>query len=128
MPDYRRPTIVPAVFDDSILASDLKRLPPTAKTSLCDVRRHTQLDGGIPRNRLKRCQAEARDGTDLAGCVKTYVPWPDGPWGIVFRAGKDPNRPFAIYTIAYGRRHPKTGRTSVYEIASRRLRHQGRRT
>jgi hypothetical protein len=74
----RCPTIVPTVFDDSILASDLKRLTPAAKTALCTVRQHARLDGGIPRDRLKRCQADARDATDLAGCVKTYVPWPDG--------------------------------------------------
>jgi hypothetical protein len=122
MPSRDRPSTVPTVFDDSILAVDLKRLPTAAKTALCDVRRHVQLDGGIPRDRLKRCQAEGRDGTDLAGCVKTYVPWPDGPWGIVFRAGEGPNRSFAIYTIAYGRRHPRARRTSVYELVHRRLR------
>ena len=68
------------------------------------------------------CQPEGRDGTRLGGCVKTRVRWPDGPRGIVLRAGEDPDRPFALYTLAYGERHPtRTGKPSVYEVASERL-------
>jgi len=41
---------------------------------------------------------------------------------VLFRAGEDPTRPLALYTIAYGRRHPTgPGQLSVYEIAHRRL-------
>jgi hypothetical protein len=124
----RRPTVVPTVFDESLLANDLKRLPQAAKSALCSVHRHAHLNGGIPRDRLKRCQADARDRTDLAGCVKIYVPWPDGPWGIVFRAGEDPRRPFALYTIAYGRRHPGARHISVYQLAHQRVHPHRRRT
>ncbi len=113
--------IFPAVFDEAILTIDLARLPAAARIALRDLRTQTERSGGIPREYLKRCHGDARDGTDLAGSVKTYVPWPDGPWGIVFRAGEDPRRPLALYAIAYGRRHPLSGRISVYQIAHKRL-------
>ncbi len=113
----------PIVFDESILNSDLQRLPAAAETALHRLHAQTQRDGGIPRGHLKRCHGEARDGTDLEGCVKTYVEWPNGPWGIVFRAGDDPRRPFALYTLAYGRRHhPRDSHTpTVYQLAHQRL-------
>jgi hypothetical protein len=113
---------VPVVFDDDVLAVDLEHLPDAATAALSKVRTKVERSGGIPYVRLAACHSEGRDGTDLTGCVKTYVPWPTGPWGIVFRAGEDPARPFALYTIAYGRRHPTSpGPPSVYEIAYRRL-------
>ena len=121
MPGRAQPTSIPVIFDESILTIDLQRLPTAAATSLSSLRRDVHRSGGISRNHLKRCQAHARDGTNLAGCVKTYVPWPDGPWGIVFRAGEDARRPFALYMIAYGHRHPGARRASVYQIAHRRL-------
>jgi hypothetical protein len=122
VPDKPRETIVPIVFDDKLLNTDLEHLTDNAATALVQLRREAGRDGGLPKSRLLRCQAEGRDGTRLPGCAKTYVPWPDGPWGIVFRAGEDPNRPFALYTIAYGRRHPTgPGQLSDYQIASRRL-------
>ncbi len=113
----------PIVFDESILDSDLQRLPAAAKVALNRLRTQTQRDGGISLGRLKRCHGEARDGTDLGGCVKTYVEWPNGPWGIVFCAGEDPQRPFALYTLAYGRRHhPRDARAlTVYRLAHHRL-------
>lgn len=33
---------------------------------------------GIPRDWLRRCEAEGRDGTRLDGCVKLYIPQPAG--------------------------------------------------
>ncbi len=118
-----RPTaIFPVVFDESILAIDSERLPDTAAAALQGLRTEVNRSGGISQERLKRCLGEARDGTDLTGCVKTYVPWPDGPWGIVFRVGEDSKRPLALYTIAYGRRHPQADRVSVYQLAHKRLR------
>jgi hypothetical protein len=123
--DKPRGIIVPVVFDEENLAIDLRGLPDTATAALRDVRTQAERQGGVPYERLAACHSEARDGTDLAGCVKTYVPWPTGPWGIVFQAGVDPKRPFALYTLAYGRRHPSTGRrATVYQIAHRRLHEQ----
>ena len=114
--------VVPVVFDGGVLAVDLEHLPDAAAAALRAVRAQVERVGGLPYTRLAACHSEGRDGTDLPGCVKTYVPWPTGPWGIVFSAGENPDRPFALYTVAYGRRHPTgPGQLSVYEIAHRRL-------
>ncbi len=122
MVDKPRDIIVPVVFDDLTLATDLRHLTDSAGAALVQLRREVDRDGGLSDSRLRRCEAEGRDGTCLAGCAKTRVPWPEGPWGIVFRAGEDPNRPFALYTLAYGRRHPTGPRQrSVYELADLRL-------
>jgi hypothetical protein len=122
MVDKHRDVIVPARFDDEAIATDLEHLSDAAGATLAQLRREIDRDGGLPKSRLKRCQAEGRDGTRLPRCVKTRVPWPDGPWGIVFRAVAHPARPFGLRSIAYGHRHPTgPGKLSVYEIASRRL-------
>ena len=122
MADKPRDVIVPIVFDEETLATDLEHLSDTASAAVRTLRREIDSDGGLPTSHLKRCEPEGRDGTRLAGCVKARVPWPDGPWGIVFRAGQDPSRPFALYTLAYGWRHPASyGKPSVYELADRRL-------
>lgn len=115
--------VVPVVFDEDALVTDLQNLADAAAAALEELCTQAERDGGIPYERLKACQqGKARDGTDLTGCVKTYVHWPTGPWGIVFRAGEDPERPFALYTIAYGRRHPTgPGQLSVYQVAHKRL-------
>jgi hypothetical protein len=114
--------IVPIVFDEDAIGTDLEHLSDAAGTALDQLRREVDRDGGLPKSRLLRCQPEGRDGTRLGGCTKTRVPWPDGPWGIVFRAGEDPKRPFALYTLAYGERHPtRAGKPSVYEVAGQRL-------
>ncbi|MGN6276976.1 MAG: hypothetical protein ACTHNP_13760 [Solirubrobacterales bacterium] len=70
------------------------------------------------------CQAEGRDGTRLGGCVKPYIPWPDGRFGAVFIAVTHPNRPMALRAIAFGIRHHPHGSTArtIYEIADRRVR------
>jgi hypothetical protein len=114
--------IAPARFDEETLATDLEHLSDAAGTALAQLRREVDRDDGLPKSRLKRCEPEGRDGTRLPGCVKTRVPWPDGSWGIVFRAVAHPTRPFGLRGIAYGHRHPTgPGQLSDYEIASRRL-------
>jgi hypothetical protein len=73
---------------------------------------------------LLACEAEARDGTSLPGCVKTRVPWPDGPWGIVYLIARDPQSSrLSLDCLAFGvRHHPKIAHAlNVYELASRRL-------
>jgi hypothetical protein len=80
--------VVPVVFDDAVLMVDLEHLPGTAAAALSEVRAQGEREGGLQYKRLAACHSEGRDGTDLAGCVKTYVPWPTGPWGMVFRAGE----------------------------------------
>jgi hypothetical protein len=54
---------------------------------------------------LKVCQAEGCDGTQLAGCVKTYLPAPLGPG-----EGSSPvtalTRVVRIVCVAFGVRRP----------------------
>jgi len=75
-------------------------------------------------NTLRPCDAEARDGTRLGGCVKLYIPQPDGRWGAVFNIDIQADKP-ALVLLAVGERHPaQPWQRSVYEIAHRRLHRQ----
>jgi hypothetical protein len=118
--------VFPVGFDDDALDEDLAHLPASAEEALRLFHQEVRRLGGIARSRLMACQAEGRDGTRLGGCVKTYIPWPDGRFGAVFVAVTHPNRPLALRVIAFGiRHHPRqsTART-VYEIAGHRLSRQ----
>jgi len=115
--------VFPVGFDDDALEEDLAHLPASAEEALRLFHKEVRQLGGIPKSRLKACQAEGRDGTRLGGCVKTYIPWPDGRFGAVFVAVTHPNRPLALRAVAFGIRHHPRGSTgkTVYEIAHRRL-------
>jgi hypothetical protein len=112
--------IVPVEFDEYAIAEDLSHHPPVAHTALELFRREVERDGGLSSSRLKRCAEEGRDGTRLAGCVKTYIPWPTGRFGLVLLPVIHATRPLALRAFAYGVRHPAANRPSVYEIADRR--------
>jgi hypothetical protein len=116
--------VFPVGFDDDALEEDLAYLPASAEEALRSFHKDVRRLGGIPKSRLMACQAEGRDGTRLGGCVKTYIPWPDGRFGAVFIAVTHPNRPLALRAIAFGVRHHPRGSNaqSVYEVADRRLR------
>ncbi len=120
MPDTSAGMALPAVFDDAAIAEDLSHHPAVARNALDVFRREVERDGGIPFSRLKRCEVEARDGTHLVGCVKTYVPWPTGRYGLVFLPVAHPRRPLALRAFAYGTRHPGPNKRSVYQIAHER--------
>jgi hypothetical protein len=120
MADTRAAPIVPVQFDEHAIVEDLTHHPPPARRALELFRREVDRDGGLPFSRLKRCDAEARDGTRLEGCVKTYVPWPTGRFGLILLAVSHPTRPLALRAFAYGVRHPAASKPSVYEIADRR--------
>lgn len=115
--------VFPVGLDDDALEEDLAHLPPSAEVALRSFSKELRRLGGISRSRLMACQAEGRDGTRLPGCVKTYIPWPDGRFGAVFVAVTHPNRPMALRAIAFGIRHHPRGSTAqtVYEVADRRL-------
>ena len=59
----RRETIVPIVFDEKLLSTDLAHMTDAAGAALVPLRREVDRDGGLSFSRLKRCQAEGRDGT-----------------------------------------------------------------
>jgi hypothetical protein len=105
---------------DRVLAEDLAHCTPAARASI-EPMVATLSEEGAPHEWLRRCEAEGRDGTRLAGCVKLYIPQPAGQWGAVLAADEKAAKP-ALVLIAVGERHPpQPWKPSVYEIAHRRL-------
>jgi hypothetical protein len=123
--EVRPEPVFPVGFDEDALTEDLERLPASAENALREFRKELRREGGIAKSRLKACHDEGQDGTMLGGCVKTYVPWPDGRFGAVFVAVTHPNRPMALRAFAFGIRHhpPESNAETVYEVAHRRLAH-----
>jgi hypothetical protein len=113
--------MVPVEFDEDAIAEDLTHHPPPAAKAFELFRREVDRFGGLSFSRLKRCEAEGRDGTRLGGCLKTYVPWPAGRFGLVLLPVGHPTRSLGLRAFAYGVRHPAATKPSVYEIAD--LRH-----
>jgi hypothetical protein len=68
--------------DELLLEEDLAHATAAGRAAIAPLIDELKCTG-VPTSRLKRCQAEGRDGTRLAGCVKSYIPQPDGPWGAV---------------------------------------------
>lgn len=120
MTDRPAAPVMPVVFDENALGEDLTHHAATARKALDLLRREIDRDAGLPVSRLKRCEAEGRDGTRLAGCVKTYVPWPTGRYGLILLPVAHATRPLALRAFAYGVRHPTPNSPSVYQIASER--------
>jgi hypothetical protein len=120
VPDAPAGPLFPVVFDEHAIAEDLAHHPPVARHALELLRREIDRDGGIPVSRLKRCEAEGHDGTRLAGCLKTYVPWPTGRYGLVLLPVAHPTRRLVLRAFAFGVRHPAALKPSVYKIADER--------
>jgi hypothetical protein len=106
--------------DDLLLEEDLAHTTSAGRAAIApvvDALKRT----GAPKSWLKRCQAEGRDGTRLAGSVKLYIPQPAGPWGAVLTGDKLATVP-TLVLLAVGQRHPAQPWTpSVYQVAHRRL-------
>jgi hypothetical protein len=128
VPGIRREPIVPTRFDEEAIEHDIAHLPREAALALQALRHDVDNVGGLPLPRLKSCRSEGRDGTRLAGCVKTYVPWPNGRYGLVLKAVEHPTRPWGLRAIAFGiRHHPRESNApTVYDFANQRL-HGARR-
>lgn len=110
----------PVHVDEQELAEDLSHASQAGRTAIESMIGQLRADG-VPKGWLEKCDAEARDGTRLAGCVKLYIPQPAGQWGAVFFGGIADDKP-TLFLLAVGKRHPETPwRPSVYEIAHRRL-------
>jgi hypothetical protein len=105
---------------DDVLAEDLAHCTRAACASIEPMVALLRKEGA-PRQWLRRCEDEGRDGTRLSGCVKLYIPQPDGQWGAVLAGDEEAAKP-ALVLIAVGDRHPaQPWKPSVYEIAHRRL-------
>jgi hypothetical protein len=106
--------------DEEALAEDLGHASAAARAAI-EPAIHELEDSGARVDSLRPCEDDARDGTQLGGCVKLYVPAPDGQWGAVLKIDEEASKP-ALVLLAVGERHPgKPWRPSVYEIAHRRL-------
>jgi hypothetical protein len=106
--------------DEKGFAEDLGRASEAARAAIEPVIRKLEADG-VAVGSLRPCEAEARDGTQLGGCVKHYIPQPDGRWGAVFSIDRQASKP-ALVLLAVGERHPpQPWKPSVYEIAHRRF-------
>jgi hypothetical protein len=110
----------PVIVDEDTLAEDLAHASEAARAAI-EPMIHRLRNDGAPARWLQRCEDEARDGTRLPGCVKLYIPQPDGQWGAVF-LGTTVQGTLTLILLAVGERHPNvTWRPSVYQIAHRRL-------
>lgn len=113
----------PVHVDERELAEDLAHASEAGRAAIEPMLEMLRVDG-VSKDWLRQCDAEARDGTQLAGCVKLYIPQPAGQWGAVFLGGFADDKP-TLFLLAVGRRHPEASwKPSVYEIAHRRLQAQ----
>ena len=107
-------------FDALAFAEDHEHATSAGRRAADRARRELERNG-IAVSHLLRCQSEGRDGTQLAGCVKTRVPWPDGRWGMVLVPAATQGPP-TLRVLAFGERRPSAPwRPSVYQVAHRRL-------
>lgn len=111
----------PVAFDDKTWSEDLLGETDSARATATQLRARLERDGQAV-DELLACREEGRDGTSLPGCIKAYVSWPDGPWGIVYLIVRDESGELSLDHLAFGLRHPPPGRRdSVYHHAHRRL-------
>ena len=104
MPIPRRPVTFRVRFNDARFADDLARCRAEGQ----QIARQARIElerGGAPQHLLTSCGAEHRDGTDLHGMVKLYLPLPYGPWGLVLQGASDATG-LHLLTFAFGERHP----------------------
>lgn len=117
MPSPRRSVTFRVRFNDARFADDLARCRADGQQIGREARIELERDGA-PQHLLTSCGAEHRDGTDLPGMVKLYLPLPYGPWGLVLQGATDTTG-LHLLAIAFGERHPSR-RPSVDDIAHHR--------
>lgn len=122
-----KPGRIRVSFNDAWLAEDLHGASTTAQNIARETRERLERDGvTFASPPLRHCDAEARDGTRLAGCLKLYVPEAAdptaSPWGLVFRVARDDHGLF-LRALAFGVRHPpeNSNKPTVYQLADKRL-------
>lgn len=111
----------PVRLDEEAFGEDLYHATPAGKAIARSERARMEREG-IATSELRTCAAVGPDGTRLAGCVKTYLPRPDGPWGMVFTGDTDESGNPVLISLAFGLRHPRRAwQPSVYQVAHARL-------
>ena len=109
-------------FDEAFHKADLDHATTAGAGVARRARQRLERDGIAPEE-LRKCAAMGDDGTRLAGCVKTYLPPPEGRWGMVLcGGGLDVDGTPVLLVVAFGERHPRRrSRPSVYQLADERL-------
>jgi hypothetical protein len=105
-------------FDELAWSEDMAAASTSARVVADHERLRLERDGQLVSD-LRPCDAESPDGTSLPGCVKAYLPPPDGPWGAVFRVAKREGEPAYLVVIAFGLRHPPASTASPICSCSR---------
>lgn len=122
MPKPPRAPRLGARFDELLFREDLAHATQAGQTVARKTRRQFE-DDGVTTRELRRCDAEHRDGTRLANCVKVYLPGPGEPWRMIFEFQRDPaaGEIYLAY-LAFGVGHPqRPWQPSAYHVAHRRL-------
>ncbi|MGI8593873.1 MAG: hypothetical protein ACR2ML_05830 [Solirubrobacteraceae bacterium] len=125
MADRRAARRLRVRFDEHAFALDVGRYGHrTPAREAAERAREIYASEGVDRAQLEPCAAEGRDGTQLAGRVKVYLP-PDAtepPFRMLFSPVIVEARLELAY-LAFGVGHqPKGSRApTVYEIAHRRI-------
>ena len=114
MPERTRGPVFRVRFDPATFEEDLENARAAGRAIGARAREELERDG-VAVSLLAPCQTDARDGTDLPGMVKLYLPMPYGPWGLVLAGDRDEHGPFLL-AVAFGERHPQR-RPTVYDIA-----------
>jgi len=111
----------PARFDPDAWEVDLARATRAGRIA-AEHARHNYSKNGVPREHLRPCDPEGRDGTGLPRCLKVYLPQPAGRFGMVLKL-VDVDRQVQLDFLAFGvRHHPKGSHSrTVYETAHLRL-------
>ncbi len=111
------------VIDQQRLDEDLAHNSAAAQHAARLAAQRLRRDGATA-SILRPCQAEDRQGVNLPGCAKTYLPDVSGAWGMVFSLRADDQHQAYLELLVFGQRHPKRESTpSVYQVAAIRLRH-----
>jgi hypothetical protein len=84
--------VFPVHVDERELVEDLQHATEAGRSAIESMIAQLKTDG-VPKAWLGQCDAEARDGTRLAGCAKLYIPRPNGRWGAVFLGGISDGKP-----------------------------------
>lgn len=109
-------------FDELAFADDLGHATPAGREVAQAARQRLERDGADP-SVFKRCDRDARDGTRLPNCLKTYLPGPDGRWRMIFEVLRDTaTGELVLSFLAFGVAHPEhPWQPSVYQVAHQRL-------
>lgn len=109
-------------FDDTAFLEDLDHASPSGREVAQSARARREREGADP-SELAPCDADHSSGTQLANCVKVYLPTPGGRWRMVFELVRDPiTTEIVLAYRAFGVGHPEhPWQPSAYQVAHWRL-------